>query len=436
MSRGASKATCVCFAITTSPPCLVGASYKARKDFHIVTMTLMDTDDHFLPRIESLRGLAALMVAVGHSLIMMSVDGIDNIFEVSVFDFRGVQSSITQILLVFFNGGAAVTLFFIISGFVLGRSLDKTTGDRFRGSAAFVFRRMCRIYPALVISLLFVWASLPLLLQAIDCDICTYWYRRVYRTSFVASDVWKNLTFVSADMNAVIWTIKVEVVAAVVLPAMHWINRKRAISADVCILGVLIWASYQSDYSSSMKWFFVFYLGLMLSDKKAWLTSIAHALPIHVACWAAIFCTARPLLGGHIPNATISIGLEALSAVMIVSSLVYHSESTHCSALDLNIVKFLGRISYSFYLFHLTILYIVVRTVLGNYQAQMVMIPALLLNMGFAMSSVLLTMAVSHLMYQWVERPFINLGRVLAGNLRPTPASSSVITQSSSQVVT
>lgn len=394
----------------------------------------MDTRDHFLPRIESLRGLAALMVALGHSLIMISVDEIDNIFAVSVFDFRGIQSSITQVLLIVFNGGAAVTLFFVISGFVLGQSLDKTTGDRIRDSAAFVLRRIFRIYPALVISLLFVWASLPLLVQAIDCGVGTYWYRRIYRAPFVALDVWENMTFVSADMNAVIWTIKVEVVAAILLPVMHWINRKRAILADFCALSVLIWVSYQSDYSSSLKWLFVFYLGLALSDKKTRLTSVAQALSIHTACWAAILCATRPLLGGHASNATISIGLEAFSAVMIVSSLVYRSESAYCWVLDLGIVKFLGRISYSFYLFHLAILYIIVRSVLARYQEEMAMVPGLVLNVGFSMLSLILTMGVSYLMYQWVEKPFINFGRALAGNLRPPPVSP-VITQRSSQAV-
>lgn len=45
----------------------------------------------FIPRVEFLRGLAALMVAIGQSLLVVSVDHVDNIFAVRMFDIHGIQ---------------------------------------------------------------------------------------------------------------------------------------------------------------------------------------------------------------------------------------------------------------------------------------------------------------------------------------------------------
>ena len=79
----------------------------------------------FNKNLESLRGVAALMVALCHCLLVLSVDGIDNIWFAHFDELNGVQSAITRCLLVFLNGGAAVTVFFVLSGYVLGLSLDK-----------------------------------------------------------------------------------------------------------------------------------------------------------------------------------------------------------------------------------------------------------------------------------------------------------------------
>src|SRR5512138_3594575 len=65
----------------------------------------------FLHRLESLRGIAALMVAGWHSSAVLVATG----WSVGILAF----------LRVFFNGHAAVTLFFVLSGLVLGGSLSR-----------------------------------------------------------------------------------------------------------------------------------------------------------------------------------------------------------------------------------------------------------------------------------------------------------------------
>ena len=52
----------------------------------------------FVGRVESLRGVAAMMVAVAHALIIFSVDGITNIADYPIQDVKGLQSFLTRLL--------------------------------------------------------------------------------------------------------------------------------------------------------------------------------------------------------------------------------------------------------------------------------------------------------------------------------------------------
>jgi peptidoglycan/LPS O-acetylase OafA/YrhL len=80
---------------------------------------------HFT-NLETLRGLAALMVAVAHSFIALTFGGIDQLWGRPVWSIPigQVDTFIASLILAFANGGAAVTIFFILSGVVLGLSLD------------------------------------------------------------------------------------------------------------------------------------------------------------------------------------------------------------------------------------------------------------------------------------------------------------------------
>lgn len=374
----------------------------------------------FIPYVESLRGLAALMVAIGHSLLVVSVDQIDNIFTVRPFDIHGVQSFVTQMLLILFNGGAAVVMFFAISGCVLGLSLDRCVPDWGRSTLSFLVRRICRIYPAMLVSLLLVWITMHWLIQETDFGAGTFWYNRLYRRPFSSMDLFDNITFVSADMNAVVWTLKVEFFAALALPILHLINRKATWLIDLGMVCALVWLSYEAEYAEWSKWLFVFYLGLSVGSRKPWLASVAMVIP--VGCWIIIFLTARPLLGSWFFNVTGPIVIEAVSATMILSCLLYRTDSRWFRLLDLNIMKSLGRCSYSFYLLHLIVLYLIARLVFHVYSGALLGTVGIIWNIGLAVISVVVTAYLSFAIYRWVEYPCIGVGRMLSNHFRSASA--------------
>src|SRR5579872_6949827 len=71
----------------------------------------------FEPRLESLRGIAALVVATHHGLTS---------FDRGNSELGGVGDSILYVLLQLFpNPGMAVLFFFVLSGYVLGKSLER-----------------------------------------------------------------------------------------------------------------------------------------------------------------------------------------------------------------------------------------------------------------------------------------------------------------------
>jgi len=83
-----------------------------------------------ITELQSLRGIAAVTVMIGHCFISYG------------------PSALLMGLSCFFNGRAAVAVFFVLSGYVLTRSLQKS---RFDGAAVlgFYVRRGFRLYPAI-----------------------------------------------------------------------------------------------------------------------------------------------------------------------------------------------------------------------------------------------------------------------------------------------
>jgi peptidoglycan/LPS O-acetylase OafA/YrhL len=104
------------------------------------------TEFEFFPRIEFLRGVAALTVVRDHVHGQLSASPAHGWFDGFAF----------QILVIVSNGVGGVVTFFVLSGFVLARSLDGTTASyignlprRLQGASGKTAERGWRDYSAL-----------------------------------------------------------------------------------------------------------------------------------------------------------------------------------------------------------------------------------------------------------------------------------------------
>src|SRR2546426_911857 len=191
-------------------------------------------ESYFVQRLESLRGIAAMMVACSHSLLL--------------FRLTGVQATIGAGLGVIGSGWAGVTLFFVLSGFVLGLAIRRIESDISTGLLRYAIRRVFRIYPAFFCStiVLLAWLCfgaelLPGISQWLD-EPCLGYHGSVlnHRTPLTLTLVMHNLLLLDSSLNLVTWTLKVEMACSLLLPALHYAVRSLSASGKLLVLLGLI----------------------------------------------------------------------------------------------------------------------------------------------------------------------------------------------------
>lgn len=376
----------------------------------------------FLARVEALRGAAALVVALCHSQLVLAVNGHNDLWRLNLTDVQGPQAIATKFLLAAFNGESAVALFFVISGLVLGLSLDKHEQGFWGKSASFIFRRAMRIYPALIVSLLFIQLWLPVIYPAPDYAGASLMFQPLFRVP-QAADFFANLLFISNQMNPVIWTLKVEMEAALLLPLLHLIDRKSPPQISVVVLMLLMGLATGGQDASTQKWLFAFYLGLMLPQWGPWLVSAMKTSPLGAGGWLGGVLMAlglvRHLFFGTRYSALTPF-VEGVCAMMLIASVVYHPEVRWWKVFDLAAIRTLGRLSYSFYLFHFIIHYLIGVAMLLLVAPQALSAYPIVWHGLLSVVSVTLTIPFAALCYRWIEKPFIEVGRRLTGGgVRP-----------------
>src|SRR5438552_2029976 len=165
-----------------------------------------------ISRLEAFRGLGAIAVIVTHCFLVVPWDG------------QGAQLLLIKLVCLFLNGHTALMIFFVISGYVLGLSLDKGA-SRPDNVSRFYVRRGFRIYPAHLVALGFIAiAWFPATLSPITGLF--------------------NALLLRVDMNGVAWTLVLEVAISLVFPLLYWTSRRSPGWVRAAILVGLIGVSF------------------------------------------------------------------------------------------------------------------------------------------------------------------------------------------------
>jgi peptidoglycan/LPS O-acetylase OafA/YrhL len=355
-------------------------------------------------QLDSLRGLAACIVVFCHATNLLP----------AIFDYPQRTWWLTETpLVVLREGHAAVIFFFVLSGYVL--SLPFLKGPV--SAPSFIFRRVCRIWipyaTAMVVAVccavyfhpdtvpgLSHWANQPIAFPSLR---------------LILGHIMLVGTFARKTYDPVVWSLVYEMRISLIFPLLVPLLRLGAswrvlgatvgLSLSELVVERLPFWSGSDDLPMTLHYAGLFVLGMLLarempklqewfsrfsSRTKAWLWVLALASFGHEA-W--LFSNSRLQ---HVP-----LYRDGLTAVGVSLIIIFALSPSRFSLwLEGRIPVFLGKISYSIYLYHAVILLSLAHVFYPR-------IPLSLIWLGTAV----LTLGIAWISYQVTELPSIWLGK-------------------------
>ncbi|CAN5484483.1 acyltransferase [soil metagenome] len=324
--------------------------------------------------LDGLRGYAALVVAIFHSIIGVDQSVVQRALNQDFSSLAGAYDQLNWIMLRIFNGGPAVAFFFILSGTVLFDSLRRLQGSAASRSATFLWRRFMRIYPPLILCLCvtavaYLAFGLPVSLQG-----------------FI-----ENAFLFSFPINGPTWTLSVEMIAApLMLIAFggYLIGRE----AGLLVAGITIALLLNIDglAAGPIKNFWPYFLVGMLIPTRIG-NAVATLLPRY--SWVVILAV---LLYRGGPTT------EKVCGGLLIALLYQCKGDALGTFLQLPASAFLGKISYSFYLYNVMFVEIICAYLRNRFPATMYPLET---GLAVSVAVIVLTIPIAYASAQWVERP-------------------------------
>jgi peptidoglycan/LPS O-acetylase OafA/YrhL len=337
----------------------------------------MTSQPTFFPRAEALRGLAALAV-VG--------------FHVVGFGYETIVT-----------GLAPVVVFFVLSGFLLGKSLERDPN-----AIAFIRHRAFRLLPAGMVTVA--------LMTALHWQFGFY---VGYLPSFEPLNVVLNALLIKSDINASMWSLTVEVVAIPVILVSHRAFHAAGYAPLAGLAIILFSLSFYGPYVHALGGFtnlaplYSFVIGLLayfyLDTIQRRVVSLRATQIIELGAIILIS------IAGCRKQTAYTILVATICATALISLTAASGRRTLLGiVLDTSVVQFLGKISYSFFLLHMIGLWVA-----AHILPRMPPLPYVL--SGFVVGAAV-TVPMAWLLWRFVEVPFILLGR--SGSVRATRSTT------------
>lgn len=347
--------------------------------------------------LDSLRGLAALTVVLYHLAAILPS------FE---------QLNKNPLFHLLFAGHEAVLFFFVLSGFVL--SIPFFSGKQ-PSYSIFILKRFYRIYIPYICSIVLA-ILCSLLFSRGGIAALSEWFNLFWVTPFSLDLSLNHLfligTFDTDAYNPVIWSLVHEMRISIIFPLLMIFIRKSPtwvvimVGCFITILELILNHKF-AIYNLGLMYVFMFMIGALLvrhlsvlvsfiSSLRAWHKFIFFLGALLLYNYSAWFFPEIALLHrGVIQDSFTTIGVSMLIILSLSSTLAGE-------VLLLKPIHFLGKISYSFYLYHVIANLLIVNLLYG-------ILPIwILLSICFVLS-----VLVSVLAYYVVEKFSIEAGRRL-----------------------
>jgi peptidoglycan/LPS O-acetylase OafA/YrhL len=394
-------------------------------------MRRADGPDSFDPCLESVRGLAALMVAGWHALALLEVQGVGDLYGARLWEIEPPQAWLAKFLSLFLNGEAAVLMFFVLSGYVLALSLERSRSLGRKGWWIFYLKRLFRMYPALLVTTLLIVPYLWFGYEYRSRAHVSHWFPLFFRSPPDALEILRNLVLASWSVNPVTWTIRIEFLGSALMPIVHAVVRRRSRIADAALLALAVgggWLAHRARLSlwlwTDAPYLFAFVLGTLLTRLEPSPTRADR----QGLRRTGLVLGGLLFFGGSLLRAAdpfVALLVTGLGATWLLACVVHAPASSRTRRLlQHRLPRFYGRVSYSFYLIHCPITFaLLISVVLELPSVWLERWPLACEALLAALSIPIATLAAAALQ-RWVETPGQRAGRRLADRLRGTTGAS------------
>jgi peptidoglycan/LPS O-acetylase OafA/YrhL len=361
--------------------------------------------------------MAALSVVFYHSLVMSPLFARDPGTHPSTVANLFIHTP----LHIVWAGYEAVVFFFVLSGYVLALKFFREPSLSY---SSFLIGRFFRIYlPCYVVTLCAI--SLQFMLSDRTVHGLSGWFNNIWAQPVTAHSIIDHLMLLGhfgyGQYNPVLWTLVMEMRVSLIFPLLILLVKKFSWQF-VLFTGVVLNALYylltknrQSDYLLSISvdylytfsLLFMFVLGIILAKNTPTITATLKALSFRkkllflilalllytIKFWSDYFT--QNSVGMFLSDLSISLG-AALFILLALGTGASH-------VLKRGILRFIGQISYSIYLWHGVVL-------VGLAYLLYPVLPLF----GIWVIGLLTTLCLSYATYKLVERPSVSLGARLA----------------------
>lgn len=359
-----------------------------------------------ITKLDGIRGILSVIVALNHSFLVLAIPSFANVWGQNYFQFFDLQSKIQQLFMIIGNGGTAVSMFFVLSGFVITLSMDKFVFT-VKNYLLFLIKRVFRLYPVYLFIVTCITAAVWLGFDYRTFSPASTWYHWWMNFRLDLVEYIKNALFIHINLGGVTWTLRVIVLATPILPIFYLIVKKLNNLQTVLFWFALIYLSFNQlnfDGFRDFRYLHMFFLGLILPKFTSIFSQIKPIvfnllLPILLVTMFVIRYQTDEYFGGIV---------ESLISFIILGIILYQPRVKTFDFLDNNFFVYLGRISYSLYLVHFSVLYAIARALLQfapnlPYQSSYLFFHSLLFFV-----STLVSIPVSHILNKYVEIPPVN----------------------------
>jgi peptidoglycan/LPS O-acetylase OafA/YrhL len=219
------------------------------------------------------------------------------------------------------------------------------------------------------------------------------------------------MLMIRTDINAVMWSMKVECAATPLILFSVWLLQRKGAPWLCAIITVLIGFSFWGPYvhalgdASNLAPLYAFVVGVLAHQSGRRMAGIKPSLAAAAALLSVlVFC----YCGTRKQTAPVLL-LECLSAACLIAVIAWR-QLPILKPLDFAVVRFYGRISYSFYLLHLLGILLANKLIrLSHFPLEE--LPISVAAVALAAVSILITTPFAYLSWRYVEMPSINFGK-------------------------